>query len=84
MSKEKLKPCPFCGGEISITIRDSEGNHHDKEYEKDPWSGLSYSINHPESINKGCPIANHDEESVGIFLYDTREGLIKAWNRRTK
>jgi len=35
----KLKKCPFCGGEAFLQIRDSEGNLHDEDYEKDPGLG---------------------------------------------
>ncbi len=87
MSNElKLKPCPFCGGEVVIQIRDDEGNlHNEKGYEENPWSGLSYTIGHYHEDNEGCPIASYkeDEGQMGVYLYDTREDAIEAWNRRT-
>lgn len=80
----ELKPCPFCGGKPVIQIRDYEGNLRDEEYEKDPWSGLSYTIGHYHEDNEECPIARYKEdgEHLGVYLYDTREDVIEAWNRR--
>lgn len=80
----KLKPCPFCGGKVVIQIRDDEGNLHDEEYEKNPWSGLSYTIGHFHEDNKECPIATYKEDcgQLGVWLYDTKESAIKEWNRR--
>ena len=82
----ELKPCPFCGGKAVIQIRDEEGNLHDKEYEKNPWSGLYYTIGHYHEDNKNCPIANYkfDNEQMGVYLFSTKEDAIKAWNRRVK
>lgn len=82
---KELKPCPFCGGKAVIQIRDDEGNLHDEEYEKEPWSGLSYTIGHYHEDNENCPIAGYeiDEGQMGgVYLYDTRENAIEAWNRR--
>lgn len=81
MAKE-LKPCHFCGGKTSLAVNDAEGNLRDKEYERDPWSGLSYTIQHLEEDYNDCPIANFDGESVGTLLYDSREEAIKTWNKR--
>ena len=78
----KLKPCPFCGGKASLAVSDDEGNMRDEEYEKDPWSGLSYTIQHVEEDNDGCPIANFKGEMVGTLLYDDREEATEAWNSR--
>ena len=80
----EIKPCPFCGGEMSFMICDDEGNLRDEEYEKNPWSGVSYKIQHTYESNEGCPIAVYDEDDVGIgvYLYDTKEDVINAWNRR--
>lgn len=81
---ESLKPCPFCGGNVSIGISDDEGNPRDEEYESDPWSGLSFTILHGYDDNEGCPIAhyNEDGETVGILLYESREEAVKTWNKR--
>ena len=83
---KKLKPCPFCGGEAEIVVCDDEGNLHDEEYEKDAWSGLGYKIIHSHEKNEGCPIARYeeDEAKMGVYIYDTREEAIEAWNRRAK
>lgn len=79
-----LKPCPFCGGKAEISVSDDEGNHRNEEYENDPWSGLSFKIQHDHESNKGCPIANFEEDggTVGVYLYDSREEAIEAWNKR--
>jgi len=78
----KLKTCPFCGEKIGIHIMDAEGNMRDESYLDDPWSGVSYSIKHYATDENSCPIAGHEDESVGIWLYNTKEELIQAWNRR--
>lgn len=79
-----LKPCPFCGGEASISVSDDEGNQRNEEYENDPWSGLSFKIKHGHESNKDCPIANFEEDggNVGVYLYDSRKEAIEAWNKR--
>lgn len=81
---EALKPCPFCGGSAGIAISDDEGNHRDEEYELDPWSGLSFRIQHSSDENPDCPIANFPEDGavIGTFLYDTRAEAAEAWNKR--
>jgi len=81
---ESLKPCPFCGGEADFGISDREGNSRDEEYEKDPWSGLSYTIEHVHEANSGCPIAQYecDGAMMGVYLYDSREEAAAAWNKR--
>ncbi|KIL46959.1 hypothetical protein KP77_25280 [Jeotgalibacillus alimentarius] len=80
---EALKPCPFCGGEVLIQVSDDEGNMRSDDYESDPWSGLSFALNHPNTRNNPvCPIANHDGEILGTLLYESRSELIKYWNMR--
>lgn len=81
---EKLKPCPFCGGKVKLFISDDEGNLRNKEYEVDAWSGLSYQLSHHIGTNPDCPIASHDEDGgiIGIWLYESKEEAIKAWNKR--
>ena len=85
MAEKELLPCPFCGSEIRIVVCDDEGNTHDDDYENDPWSGLGYQLYHDitDDKRKLCPIAGHEHEGVlGIWIYDTREEAIEAWNRR--
>jgi hypothetical protein len=81
-SEKQLKPCPFCGGKIGVQVRDDEGNFKDEEYKLDPWSGLRFSIKHYYDDNEDCPIASHEDESVGILLYESEDELIESWNRR--
>lgn len=82
ISNIKLKPCPFCGGDVKIIVCDDEGNNHPEEYEEDPWSGLGYHLQHGEKDNLDCPVAHWEGENLGTFSYDTREEAIETWNKR--
>lgn len=78
--------CPFCGGTVHIAVCDDEGNIHDEEYEKDPWSGLGYVLIHEEKDvpkTEGCPIATYDDDNskLGIYIYDTKEEARQVWNK---
>ncbi len=84
--KVTLKPCPFCGAKIKIIVTDDEGNIHDSEYEKAPWSGLRYLLYHDitDDPTETCPIAGYEGEGcMGVWIYDTRREAAEAWNRRT-
>lgn len=35
---EKLRPCPFCGGEAKLQLTDDEGNFKDESYLENPYS----------------------------------------------
>lgn len=83
--QEYLKPCPFCGGEVYLNISDDEGNCRDGDYESDPWSGLTYTIQHNYEDNKKCPIASYSREEggmLGVHLYESREEAMEYWNTR--
>lgn len=81
----ELLPCPFCGGNVRIGICDNEGNYHPEEYKDDPWSGLTFALVHSDDgAPESCPIATHDGEVLGRFLYDTIEEAASAWNRRAE
>ena len=74
--------CPFCGGEFYIQLCDEEGNPHNDDYLKDPYSGIYYYIAHshydvPEGIE--CPISKEDYlESIGSYIYETKEEALAA------
>lgn len=48
-----FKPCPFCKAVPHIRVEDDEGNCHDYDpsYEKNPWSGLWYVIEHTKDAD---------------------------------
>ena len=82
---DELKPCPFCGGEVSIILCDDEGNLHDEAYREHPYSGLGFMLHHAHEENPGCPIASYECDGGilgGVYIYDTEEQATEAWNRR--
>lgn len=79
--KMVLKPCPFCKQSIRLQLCDSAGNFRGPEYADNPWGRLGFQLIH-EVKDGECPIATHDGESLGSFIYDTREQAAEAWNRR--
>lgn len=71
---DKLLKCPFCQQDkIFIGVHDDEGNYHGRigcEYEKEPWSGLSYALHHEGWGD--CILCTDDEELVmGGVLFDS-------------
>lgn len=77
--------CPYCGGVMRIVVCDDEGNvvRDPETYLKDPWSGLTYGIQHslkdvPEGYS--CPIAMFDDDNdlIGTQLYDSEEDALRA------
>lgn len=68
--------CPFCQQEkIFIGVHDDEGNYHGSigcEYEKDPWSGLSYALHH-EGWGDCLMCTDGENEIMGGVLFDTAE-----------
>lgn len=80
-TKYGVLPCPFCGGEVSVVVLDDEGNIRDEEYERDPYSGLSYAVAHDDP-NGVCPIATYDGPLP--WLYDSRDSVAHVWNRRAE
>lgn len=86
ITDKRLLPCPFCGVVPEIAICDDEGNMHDEEYAKNPWSGLGYKIIHhvEQPGAENCPIASYDDgfDGLGTQLYDSIDELIQVWNSR--
>lgn len=82
---DELKPCPFCGGKVSIVLCDDEGNLHDEAYREHPYSGLGFMLHHAHEENPGCPIASYECDGGilgGVYIYGTEEQAVEAWNRR--
>lgn len=83
----KLKPCPFCGGKVSLVLCDDEGNLHDEAYREHPYSGLGFKLHHAHEENPECPIASYECDGgiLGrVYIYDTEEQAAEAWNRRAE
>lgn len=59
----ELKPCPFCGGKVSLVLCDDEGNLHDEAYREHPYSGLGFMLHHAHEENPECPIASYAAKS---------------------
>ena len=81
----EMKPCPFCGGEVSLVLCDDEGNLHDEAYREHPYSGLGFMLHHAHEDNPECPIASYECDGGilgGVYIYDTEEQAVEAWNRR--
>lgn len=84
MAKYELKPCPFCGGKVSLVLCDDEGNLHDVAYGEHPYSGLGFMLHHAYEENPECPIASYERDGgiLGVYIYGTEERAAEAWNRR--
>ena len=84
----ELKPCPFCGGKVSLVLCDDEGNLHDEaSYRERPYSGLGFKLHHAYEENPGCPIAGYECDGGilgGVYIYSTKEQAAEAWNRRAE
>lgn len=74
--------CPCCKKDaVFISVYDDEGNWHGElgcEYQSNPWSGLSFGIEHPEGWGE-CLLCSEDDPMGGI-LFETEEAARKAWN----
>ena len=82
-----LKPCPFCGGKVSLVLCDDEGNLHDESYREHPYSGLGFMLHHAHEENPECPIASYECDGGilgGVHIYDTEEQAAEAWNKRAE
>lgn len=82
-----LKPCPFCGGNVSLVLCDDEGNLHDEAYREHPYSGLGFMLHHAHEENPECPIASYECDGGilgGVHIYETEEQAAEAWNKRAE
>ena len=83
MKNTELKPCPFCKEKkVFIGVHDDEGNykgHIGCEYEKAPWSGLSYALHH-EGWGECILCTDGDDMTMGGVLFDTAEEAAEEWN----
>ena len=68
---DRFEPCPFCGVPPHLRVEDDEGNCHDydPDYEKNPWSGLWYVIEHTRDYGRKDALKNtgdipHDKECL--------------------
>lgn len=83
----ELKPCPFCGGKVSIVLCDGEGNLHDEAYREYLYSGLGFVLHHAYEENPECPIATYECDGGtlgGVYVYETEEQAAEAWNKRAE
>lgn len=55
-----FEPCPFCEARPHIRVEDDEGNCHDYDpsYEKNPWSGLWYVVEHTRDYGRANALKN--------------------------
>lgn len=55
-----FEPCPFCGAVPHIRVEDDEGNckDWDPDYEKAPWSGLWYVVEHTRDFSRDGALKN--------------------------
>ena len=83
MKETELKPCPFCKSQsVYIGVHDDEGNYKGRigcEYERNPWSGLSYALHH-EGWGDCILCTDGNNETMGGFLFDTAEDAAEEWN----
>lgn len=72
-------PCPFCGAVPHIRVEDDEGNckDWDPDYEKNPWSGLWYVIEHTRDADpdRGRTIKNAGDIPYGRDCLIATEGF---------
>lgn len=82
-AKVELAKCPFCHkNAVYIGVCDNEGNFHGRmgcEYERNPWSGLTYNLHH-EGWGECILCTDGDDLSMGGKLFDTAEDAANAWN----
>lgn len=66
---------------MHVEACDSEGQIFDEDM--DGYADVYYRITHHLSDvpdGKSCPVAMHEDEGLGVWVYLTRAGAINAWN----
>ena len=70
----EFKPCPFCGGSVTVTRCDQEGNVCQ--------TGKYYGLQHFAEESGLCPIAVYRENILGEQLYSSEAEAAEIWNIR--
>lgn len=72
-----FEPCPFCGRPPHIRTEDDEGNCRDSDpgYEKNPWSGLWYVIEHTRDSGRDGAPKNTGDIPAGTPCLIATEGV---------
>ena len=68
-----LKPCPFCGSEVALTINPLWHDGHGYQ------GCFEYSVS---CKNCGCRVGGSICDSVYFSEQEAIEKVVKAWNRR--
>lgn len=80
----EIKPCPFCGNDIAVTVLDQNEvdciGESSNNYSKEPYFQVVCCMNEEYSP---VPIDNwHGGCGASSGYRKTREEAIEAWNRR--
>lgn len=63
----------------------TKGIYMMRHIENIPYSGLGFMLHHAHEDNPECPIASYECDGGilgGVYIYDTEEQAVEAWNRR--
>ena len=68
-----LKPCPFCGNDVSLTISPLWYDGHGYQ------GCFEYSV---YCKNCGCHVGGASSDNIYISEQEAIDKVVKAWNRR--